>query len=404
MLYTELAKSVYEQIIARPAYYARTDEESELCEFVEQRSSVITPEFSIRLDTAVGRLSNLGHSQSAESQRVNISERLHSEMLAQLRALLGKTLGHKNRVAILVDNLDKAWNPQTDLQMLSELLFGLLSVSGRVAEEFEKDSNWRDSVNLSLTLFLRSDIYAALIQFVRERDKLPIRRMTWEDPELLRRVLQERFVASGADVVRPNAIWERYFPTHVRGVPMQEYLAEAALPRPRDVIYLVKTALQFAVNRGHMRIEEKDLIAAESQYSRFALDSLLVESGTRVPRLDELIYEFVGGPEIVSSDDVLNAMKTLGMPADSLSDAIETLCEITFLGLEVGPGRFAYLNDEDSTIKIQVMARKTAAEHISGLRRYRINKVFHAYLEIRPNAGLLPGQMVMDLPEPAGNA
>jgi hypothetical protein len=404
LLYTELAKGVYEQITTKPAYYIKTEAEDALCEFVEEYRSLITPEFSVRLDTAVGRLSNLAASQSAESQRRSISERLHSEMLARLRSLLGRTLGSKNRVAILVDNLDKAWNPQADLPMLSELLFGLLSVSGRVAEEFEKDSNWRHSVNLSLTIFLRSDIYAALIRFVRERDKLPIRRMTWEDPELLRRVLQERFVKSGADVIRPDEIWARYFPAYVHGVTIHEYLSNAALPRPRDAIYLVKTALQFAVNRGHIRIEEKDLIAAEIQYSRFALDSLLVESGTRVPRLDELVYEFVGGPEIVTSDDIQRAMKTLLMPIESLNDVIETLCEITFLGLEVGPGRFAYLYDEDSTTKIQVMARKTAAEHLSGLHRYRINKAFHAYLEIRPNSGLIPGQMAMDLPDPAGNA
>ena len=37
-------------------------------------------------------------------------------------------------------------------------------------------------------------------------------------------------------------------------------------------------------------------MAGEEQYSRFALDSLLVESGTRVARLDELVYELVGGP------------------------------------------------------------------------------------------------------------
>ena len=176
------------------------------------------------------------------------------------------------------------------------------------------------------------------------------------------------------------------------------------LPRPRDLIFLVKSALQFAVNRGHARIEEKDLIGAEQQYSRFALDSLLVESGTRVPKLDELIYEFVGSPEILSEEDVLHAMKTVGITPEKLADVVDTLCEITFLGLEVGPGRFAFLYDEDSTTKIQVMARKTAMEYRSGVNRYRINKVFHAYLEIKRNKNLLPGQMTIDLAGPIAEA
>ena len=403
LLYTELAKSIYEEIEAKPVYYVKTDGEAELVQFVKDHTSLITPEFSVRLDAAVSRLRHLDLSASTESQHRNISERLHSDMLARLRALLGKTLSAKKRVAVLVDNLDKAWNQQSDLRMLSELLFGLLSVSGRVAEEFQKENYWRTSVNLSLTLFLRSDIYAAIIGYARERDKLPIRRMTWEDPELLRRVVQERFVKSGADVVRPEGIWPKYFPSTVRSIPLHDYLGDAALPRPRDLIYLVKTALQFAVNRGHTKIEEKDFISAEVQYSRFALDSLLVESGTRIPRLDELIYEFAGGPEIITSKDVAKAMQKLGIRNEMLEAALETLCEITFLGLEVGPGRFAYMYDEDSTTKLHVMARKTAAEFTTG-NRYRINKVFHAYLEIKPHKELNPAQISMDLPESAGNA
>lgn len=404
LLYTELAKSVYESTKAKPSYYEPTNAETELGGFVESHSSLITPEFSVRLDSAVTGLRNLNVSASPENQHRSISERLHSDTLARLRTLLGKTLSTKNRVAVLVDNLDKAWNQQADLRMLSELLFGLLSVSGRVAEEFQKESHWRTPVNLSLTLFLRSDIYAAIIDFARERDKLPIRRMTWEDPELLRRVVQERFTSSGADVVRPDGIWAKYFPSDVRGIKLHEYLADASLPRPRDLIYLVKTALQFAVNRGHTRIEEKDIISAEEQYSRFALDSLLVESGTRVAKLDELIYEFAGGPEILTSNDIARAMEKLRIDPNLLKPAIETLCEITFLGLEVGPGRFAYMYDEDSTTKLNVLSRKTALEFSSGIDRYRINKVFHAYLEIQPNKGLRPGQMIIDLPQITGNA
>jgi hypothetical protein len=404
LLYTELAKNVYEQILSKPTYYVPTDAETQLSEFVNEYRSTITPEFSVRLDAAVNRLRNLTASDVADSQRVSISERLHSEMLPRLRAVLGKALSTKARVSILVDNLDKAWNPQSDLRLLSELLFGLLSVSVRVAEEFAKEGHWRDPVNLSLTLFLRSDIYSAMIRFARERDKLPIRRMTWEDPELLRRVLEERFVKSGADVVLPDQIWERYFPELVRNTPVRDYLSDAVLPRPRDLIYLVKTALQFAVNRGHMRIEEKDLISAEEQYSRFALDSLLVESGTRVARLDELIYEFVGAPAVITSKYVLNAMHEVGIPDGELHTAIATLCEITFLGPEVGPGRFAYMYDEDSMTKIQVMARKTASEHKFGFDRFCINKVFHAYLEIVPHEIAPSNQMTMDLPPSGGNA
>ena len=106
----------------------------------------------------------------------------------------------------------------------------------------------------------------------------------------------------------------------------------------------------------------------------------------------------------MTDKDLTRAMERARIPIASLKDVVDTLCEITFLGLEVGPGRFAYLYDEDSTTKIQVLARRTAVEHTSGEYRYRINKVFHAYLEIQPSRGPGPLQMTIELPESAGNA
>jgi hypothetical protein len=194
--------------------------------------SLITPEFSVRLEAAVRSLRDLPAESTPEASRTTISERLHAEMLASLRSLLGTVLHSQAKVAILVDNLDKSWDQNTDLNLLSELLFGLLSVSTRIAQDFSKESFWRDAVNLSLTLFLRSDIYAAMISYARERDKLPVRRISWHDSELLRRVIEERFVKSGADVVRPEDIWDRYFPPTVRGIPTRDHLDASVLPRP----------------------------------------------------------------------------------------------------------------------------------------------------------------------------
>ena len=86
--------------------------------------------------------------------------------------LLGDVLDNRAKVTVLVDNLDKAWTPNGDLQLLSDLIFGLLSASRRVAEDFERDASGRARVNLSFALFLRSDIFAAILQFAKERDKL----------------------------------------------------------------------------------------------------------------------------------------------------------------------------------------------------------------------------------------
>jgi hypothetical protein len=280
LLYTELTKSVYDELLGKPDYYVRTPDETALCEFVEQYQSLISPDFSNRLDTAVARLREL-HSASTEGRRLKISELLHNEMLSRLRVLLGEVLKKKARVSVLIDNLDKAWNTHDELALLSELLFGLLSVSRRVADEFERNASGRAQVNLSFALFLRSDIYTAMLQFAREPDKLPMRSIIWADPDLLKRVIEERLMKSSTDIKLPQEVWERYFVGTVGGIPTWEYIGRRILPRPRDLIYLIKSALQFAVNRGRTRVAEKDLIDGEKQYSRFALDSLIVEARVR---------------------------------------------------------------------------------------------------------------------------
>ena len=395
LLFTELAKSVYEEVLAKPNYYVKTEAEAQLCTFVEEQQSLITPEFSLRLEAAVRRLGSLPTEGTSEAHRTTISERLHSEMLARLRVLLGNALHTKGKVAILVDNLDKSWDNHTDLELLSELLFGLLSVSTRVALEFSKER--KGAVNLSLTLFLRSDIHAAMIKYARERDKLPVRRISWHDPELLRRVVEERFVKSGADVTRPEEVWDSYFPPSVRSIRTRDYLTTATLPRPRDLIFLVKASLEFAVNRGHGRIEETDLLSAQLEYSRFALNSVLAEATPRIPEIDDLLLEFASGREVVDGEDIKVAMRRAGISEVRIVEVIDLLVELTFLGPETSFGRFDFINDEDSLSKTRVMARKLSEE--SGLpARYRINPAFHAFLEITPERALTPGQLQMNLP------
>jgi hypothetical protein len=397
LLYTELTKSVYEQLLRKPNYYERTPAEATLCEFVDQYRSLIVPEFSTRLETAVARLREVPHSSSADGRRLKISELLHHEMLARLRLLLGEVLKTNAKVAILADNLDKAWNPNGDLALLSELLFGLLSVSRRVAEEFWRDASGRAAVNLSFALFLRSDIYAAMLQFARERDKLPARLIIWGDPELLKRVIEARFMKSVADIKSPREVWERYFVPTVRGVPTWEYIGHRILPRPRDLIYLIKSALQFAVNRGRARVEEKDFVDAERQYSRFALDALIVEAGVRIGNIEDLLLQFLQSSEIVTESEISARLLAAKISPGEMENIINLFVELTFVSSEVARNRFEFLYDEQDQRKLSVMARRTAAETMNGIRRFRIHPAFHAFLEIKPYDATVLGQMTFDL-------
>lgn len=383
LIYTELAKSVFEVLKAKPAYYAPTEAEEKLLELVQENASVITPDFSIRLESVVSELEDISDLASAKHQRLRISELLHDKLIPILRSTLGEVLKKKNKVAILIDNLDKAWTQGENLVMLSDLLFGLLEVSQRVSQDFERSGPRRPPVNLSVTVFLRSDIFAQVVKYARERDKISYSRIAWDDQELLLRVLEERFLAS-TRLTNPRKVWSRFFCTNVKGIPTAEYLNKCILPRPRDLLYLSKAAIAQAVNRRHTKVEEEDIVVAQKKYSQYVLDSILVENSIEAETFEALLYEFLGLEEVVYRNDILRATKTAKLPESKLDEVIELLCDLTFLGREVEENRFEFLYNEEDKAKFRAMARKTAQARADTMERFRINDAFHEYLEIKP--------------------
>jgi hypothetical protein len=80
---------------------------------------------------------------------------------------------------VLVDNLDKAWVRQRDLDNLSELMLGLFSTASRIPVDSSRADRKRKPVNLTLAVFLRSDIFRYLMRVAREPDKISFSRISW---------------------------------------------------------------------------------------------------------------------------------------------------------------------------------------------------------------------------------
>jgi hypothetical protein len=259
-----------------------------------------------------------------------------------------------------------------------------LNGSQRAAEDFGRNASGLAQVNLAFVLFLRSDIYAAMLQFAKERDKLPAQLITWTDPELLKRVIEQRIIKSVPEIKIAAEVWSRYFVPTVRGIPTWNYIGSRILPRPRDLIVLMKASIQIAVNRGRTLAQENDIVDGELQYSRFALDSLIVESSVRITNVEDMLLHFVQSSEIVTERDIARRMSAAQIPGDDLNVVIMLLTELTFLGFEVARDRFEFLADERDERKLVIMAQNTAAETSKGERRFRIHPAFHAFLEIAP--------------------
>jgi hypothetical protein len=208
----------------------------------------------------------------------------------------------------------------------------------------------------------------------------------------LKRVIEQRFMKSAADIKSPNEVWQRYFVPTVAGIPTWEYISQCILPRPRDLIFLIKSALQFAVSRGRTRVEEKDFIDGEKQYSRFALSSLIVEARVRIENIEDLLVHFVQSSEIITEHEISSRLTLAKIPESELEAVITVLAELTFFAFEVAPNRFDFLYDEQDERKLVAMAQKTVEETTGHVRRFRIHPAFHAFLEIKPRTATTPDQ------------
>lgn len=382
LLYTEIAAKAAEEIDSLAAgVVSPGSAEWELAQYVDANSALFKEDFALRFENAVRALQTLRVEDELGVERNRIGEALHGEMIPYLRRLLGRALGEKERVAVLIDNLDKAWGPGSDLGMLTHLLTGLMSAIRRVSQDFARDDAWRDPVNVTLAMFIRKDIFDYVYQLAQEPDKLPVTTIRWTDREMLLRVLEERYRATRDTDVEADELWDKYFCRTVTGVRTQEYLVRRSLPRPRDLVYFANAAIETAVGRGHVRIEEEDVLDAEEAYSQFAFEAIQVENGTGEESIEDILYEFAGCPSILEERDVMGHLERGGLGKERWNEVIDRLKELSFLGSETRDGEFEYSEDSPDPKKVEVLSRRLAAN--SGRdRRYQVHPAFRRYLEV----------------------
>ena len=167
--------------LENPALGPVDDVAQNFFKFVEENRAVIRSDFSTRLETCIQNLERAIENSDKGNSYLPVSEALHSGILKQLRVELGKFLSNKRRVVILIDNLDQAWEQQNDIDALSEILWGLLEVVQKLPMELGRQDNRRQSIQLNLAIFLRSDIFYKIRKVSREPDKMPYSLLSWDD-------------------------------------------------------------------------------------------------------------------------------------------------------------------------------------------------------------------------------
>jgi hypothetical protein len=98
-----------------------------------------------------------------------------------------------------------------------------------------------------------------------------------------------------------------------------------------------------------------------------------------------LLTAFAGSPAIVTREMIAEYMEEAIITKTKCKQAIELLCDTTFLDVEASSENFEFIYDEMQKNILLARARKVAK--MIGVTRYKINVVYHSYLGIT-QAGL----------------
>ena len=353
LIYSELGRDVVESINSRLSGEV-FDHERKVVDLFERKSDLLKLDFSARLDRLSNDLlrSNIADSHSPENA-IAVSEVLHGGIIKELLEALLSALREKVRIVVLVDNLDKAWDRSDNTRFLSFFILGLLSAIRRVSNDFRNRPDARQALQVFLCIFIRADIFDVVLKQAREPDKIPFERITWNDRDRLRLLADSRLLAAtGAayEGLSAKIVWDRFFVPTVYGTPAFDYIFSIILLRPRDLLYFLRSAISSAVNRRHDKVREEDFLSAEEDYSQFVYQSTLVELREKIPDLESIMSEFMGGPSILAQSHVEKAISKISSRSPEEIDAvIAALATSSFFEIEVPLRGFTAAADETST-------------------------------------------------------
>jgi hypothetical protein len=371
LIYTEIAKTIYERLISKPLYAVQVDERK-FMNFVEGKKQIILKDFSIRLEEQLKDIESISVEKNIADFKIKVSELLHEDILRTIRELL-MGIFSENKIIVLIDDLDKNWRKESKLDLQSKWILGLLSVASNIAKDFSKSRSGQKRIDFSLTIFLRSDIFKYVWESAREKDKIKYRKLLMNDSEVLFRIIEERFVQLNRDEVIPTDLWDKYIVKEIDNQPVKEYILERIIPRPRDMIYFFKKAKESATLRGHAIITDADIKSAYKEYSGWFFTALKVENGVTLEQMSDFLFELMGCSEIVDREYLIGAMRKTKIKGEE--DFIDHLASLSIIGRETKADKFEYEYDFNEGEKLRALASKLTSN------RFKIHSALVSYLE-----------------------
>lgn len=382
LIYSEIARNIYDKIKNTPLY-AISETEQSYIDFIEHNPTIFLTDLSTRLEERISAMidSNQEISNKQADFRLKIAEILHDTTIYKVRELFASVISKNEKIVVLIDNLDKSWRRDSNHKLLSRYILGLLGSVGRIHGQLSVIKSKNKNIQFSLAIFLRSDIFQYILLEAREPDKIEVTKLFWNDQQILIRIIEERFVALSQGGFNDVDLWDKMICYSVGGEQVKSYIFNRIYPRPRDLIYFLNRAKDVAVSRGHKQIEDEDIIHAYKEYSTWVFDSLVAESSGSGDSIREFLYRLSGNNAYITEDDIILIMMDINIIVDETQhDEIKAftnkLLLLSIIGVEVKQNdfRFDYFMEDSKVVS------NMALKH--GSKKYKIHPSLYSYLEI----------------------
>lgn len=298
-----------------------------LSELIDYEEAVEEGDFSERLLNLVDQIASRTERAGGMSA-ARVTELVYEKDVKALNETLSEYLATRGGVWLLFDNLDKGW-PINDVRAEDILLIKCLLEATRKLER----QLARKNVECHAVVFIRNDIFTHLLKGTPDKGKDNFIFLDWMGAESLKEMIRRRIVASVGTEASFDVLWQMFFDSHVGGEESFSYILRRTLMRPRDLIRCLRQCVNVAVNRGHERVMEQDILDAESVFSEDALQEVSFELRDVSPEFADLIYEFIGSRRVDSEAHVKEKLEQAAIPQRSVEEALELLLWFGVLGV-----------------------------------------------------------------------
>ena len=379
LLSTEALIAIWEDLKDKPLGASWSVAEAKIRDLVSEYQDPMSLSFPGRIIQILQsqRQTINGNEQVSEAE---ILGRLQSGQMQNLRDVIcGYLSSERRELTLLLDDMVPGWENVEQRGELSDLLLSMVTASRELWRDWDYRMAQAGCQAPSLLLFLRSDIFASMLQESDEPDKVDHRPVYWEDTDALLDLVNKRIEASLGDAIDGVLNWNDFLEPGFSYDAMKQIIAGAILGRPRDIIYYFGRVFFNVNRRGATRLAKRDFDAALRDYSEFALQALSAEWSPHIPDLGDTLLEFWGGADNITNDELRTTLTSSGVEPNDVEGAVRFLVDAQFLGLATDEHNYRFAS---SPTESAIMMRQAGRfiHNRGGQRKFRIHRAFQQSL------------------------